>query len=55
MRARGAQVIFIQQEFDTKNAKLLAQETGGEVVSINPLNYDWNQELIEIAKALHGK
>ncbi len=55
VRASGAQVIFIQQEFDTKNAKLLAQETGGEVVSINPLNYDWNQELIEIAKALHGK
>lgn len=47
-----AKVVFIQQEFDQKNAELIAKETGCQLVTINPLAYTWNTELIHIAKAL---
>lgn len=45
-------VVFIQQEFDKKNAELIAKETGCRLVVINPLDYDWHKEMIHIAKAL---
>jgi zinc transport system substrate-binding protein len=44
--------IFVQQEFDRKNAEAIAQETGCKLVVINPLSYDWNEEMIRIAQAL---
>lgn len=45
--------IFVQQEFDRHNAELIAQETGTRVVSINPLSFDWEKEMLNIAKAFH--
>jgi zinc transport system substrate-binding protein len=47
-------VVFIQQEFDQKNARLIAEETGCRLVTINPLSYDWSKEMIHIAKSLAG-
>lgn len=55
-RANNTQIVFIQQEFDQKNAELIARETKSELVRINPLSYNWNEEMITIANALsHGK
>ena len=55
-KAHRAQIVFVQQEFDQKNARLIAQETGCRLVAINPLNYHWDKELIHIADALsNGK
>jgi zinc transport system substrate-binding protein len=48
-------VVFIQQEFDQKNARLIAEETGCRLVTINPLSYDWSKEMIHIAKSLAGE
>lgn len=45
-------VIFIQEEFDRKNAELIAKETHTQLVSINPLAYDYDKELRQIAKIL---
>ncbi len=47
-----ARVIFVQQEFDTRNAALMAQELGIRVVPINPLSYAWKEEMINVAEAL---
>lgn len=55
VRHNGVKVIFIQQEFDEKNARMLAGEVDGKVIAINPLSYEWSSELIEIAKALNEK
>jgi zinc transport system substrate-binding protein len=49
---KGIKTIFIQQEFDRKNAELIARETGCRMVVINPLSYRWSEEIIHIAKAL---
>ena len=55
-RENGVKVVFVQMEFDRKNAELIAGETGCELVSINPLSYDWNGEMLRIAQALaYGK
>ena len=51
-RKENIKVIFIQKEFDAKNATILAKETGCRVVQINPLNYEWGKELLTIVDAL---
>lgn len=51
-RRDHAHIIFVQQEFDTRNAKLIADEVGLTVVPINPLSYEWQEEMINVAKAL---
>lgn len=51
-RKEEAHTIFVQEEFDQRNAQLIADELGVKVVSINPLSYDWAEEMIRIAKAL---
>ena len=54
-RANNTRVVFIQQEFDQKNAELIAQETGCRLVTINPLSYNWHDEMIRLATILAGK
>jgi zinc transport system substrate-binding protein len=51
-KEKAVKTIFIQQEFDRKNAEIIAQETGCKLVVINPLSYNWEEETIRIARAL---
>lgn len=51
-RKDNVKVVFLQEEFDTKNAETIAKELNADLVSINPLSYNWDQELIKIAKAI---
>lgn len=51
-KAENIQVVFIQKEFDTKNAETIAKAIGAKTIPINLLSYDWNEEMIKIAKAL---
>lgn len=47
-RAHDIPVIFIQQEFDMRSARLISQESGAALVQINPLAYDWMQSMNEL-------
>jgi zinc transport system substrate-binding protein len=51
-RREEIRTVFIQPEFDVKNAEIVARETGCRLVAINPLSYNWNEEMLNIAKAL---
>ena len=51
-RNENVHTIFVQQEFDQRNAQLIAHELGLNIVSINPLSYDWTEEMLRTAKAL---
>ena len=51
-RNENVHTIFVQQEFDQRNAQLIAHELGINIVSINPLSYDWVTEMIRTAEAL---
>ncbi len=52
-RIDGIKTIFIQKEFDTKNAREIAHEIGGKVVIIDPLSEDWFNSTLNIINALH--
>ena len=46
---KGIKVVFVQPQFSTKSAKLIAREIGGQVAFANPLAEDWFNNLIEVA------
>jgi zinc transport system substrate-binding protein len=48
-REQNIKIIFIQKEFDSENALQLSREIGGEVVVIDPLDYNWEKQLMDIA------
>lgn len=51
-RAAGVRVVFVQQEFDRKHAGQLAAEIHARIVEINPLDKQWDEQMVLIAKAL---
>lgn len=53
-RKEKVNVIFVQPEFTLRNAELISKETNTKIISINPLDYNWHEEMIKIAKALIG-
>lgn len=53
-KEEGVHVIFVQPEFDRRNAEIIAQQTGTKVVPINPLSYEWEKEMINVAQNLTG-
>lgn len=48
-RERGIRVIFVQPQFSTRSAELLAREIGGRVVFADPLAADWAANLKAVA------
>lgn len=49
---KGIKIIFIQAEYDVRNARSLSSETGARLVVINPMNRDWPSAVMEVANAL---
>ncbi len=53
-RKDGLRTIFVQKEYDTKNAQAIADETGSVVKIIDPLSEDWFDTNMEIIKAVYS-
>lgn len=51
-KEKKARVVFIQPEFDAKNAQTVAHEIGAQVVKIDPLSPDWDNEVVRIAQTI---
>jgi zinc transport system substrate-binding protein len=51
-KEKNIRTIFIQQQFSTDNAKTLASEIGGTIVSIDPLSENWKDEMLKILELL---
>ncbi len=51
-REENLKTIFVQREFDTKNARLIGNEIGAETVVINPLSDNWVSSVKEIAEKI---
>ncbi|HKL71515.1 MAG TPA: zinc ABC transporter substrate-binding protein [Marinilabiliaceae bacterium] len=45
-------VIFIQEEYDIRNARLISEEAGIHLVQINPMAYDWLASMRSIVQQL---
>ena len=46
------QVILVQQEFNNRNLEVVAKSLGIATRTINPLGYDWQQNMINISETL---
>ncbi len=44
-KADNIKVIYIQSEFDREHARVFAEEIGGRVIQINPLDHAWEENL----------
>jgi zinc transport system substrate-binding protein len=53
-RKDGLKTIFVQREYDTKNAKAIANEIGGGIKIIDPLSENWQKATMDIISALHN-
>jgi zinc transport system substrate-binding protein len=55
-RARNDHIktIFVQREYDTKNAEAIAHEIGAKLQRIDPLSADWLDSTSEIIAALYN-
>jgi zinc transport system substrate-binding protein len=47
-KENNIKVVFYQEEFDSSQAKIIAQEIGGEVVEVAPLSGDYIENMNEI-------
>ena len=45
--------IFVQKEFDVKNAQAIANEIGAKIMIIDPLSGDWENAMREIIELIH--
>jgi zinc transport system substrate-binding protein len=52
-RKNHLKTIFVQREYDSKNARAIAAETGATLVIIDPLSENWEQSTLEIIEGLH--
>ena len=50
-RADGIRVIFVQEQFDSRRAAVIAEEIGGSVVALDPLAKDWPGGMRRAAEA----
>lgn len=51
-RKRNIKVVMIQKQFSTDEAKALAQELDGEVIQIDPLAYNWLENMKTITRKM---
>ena len=53
-KARNLQVrvVFVQKQHSDRAAVAMAEKMGLDTIIINPLAYDWDQEILKIARAL---
>lgn len=51
-KAENIKVIFVQQQFSTHNARVIAEEIDGNVVQIDPLAYNWAESIQMIVDEL---
>jgi zinc transport system substrate-binding protein len=50
----GIKIIFVQPQFSSKSAKLVAKEIGGRVVVADPLAQDWPGNLRKVVREIEG-
>jgi zinc transport system substrate-binding protein len=53
-RAKNIRTIFVQKEYDSRNAKAIAGEIGAKIVVIDPLSENWLKATMDIITALNN-
>ena len=53
-RSTGARIFFFQKDIDSRQVSAINSELQSDEVNINPLSYQWEDEIIRIADAIAG-
>jgi zinc transport system substrate-binding protein len=53
-RDESIPVIFIQEEYDIRNARTISDEAGIALVQINPMDYNWSESMEELTQTLQN-
>ena len=53
-RSQGARIFFFQKDYDSRQVAAINNEFAAVEVDINPLSYDWWDEMIKITDAIAG-
>jgi zinc transport system substrate-binding protein len=48
-KKRHINIIFVQPQFSSRSAERVAKEIGGQVIFADPLAFDWEGNLREVA------
>jgi len=51
-KASGVKAIFVQQEYDTRNAQIIANEIDAEIIQFDPMAYNWTQSATDLLNKL---
>jgi zinc transport system substrate-binding protein len=51
-REQNVKTIFVQQQFNSDEARTLEKEINGKIIIIDPLAYDWNNQMIYITEQM---
>jgi zinc transport system substrate-binding protein len=54
-RDKEIKIIFIQAEYDLRNAQSLSGQTDAELIVINPMNRNWPEAVLEVALAIGNR
>ena len=54
-REDSVKILFFQKEYDSRLASTLNESMGTRLVTINPLDYDWDGQIMLIVDELAGK
>ena len=53
-KSLGIKTIFIEPQFPQKSARFLAKKIGATIKIIDPLAYEWEENIIKVARAIAG-
>lgn len=51
-KAEGVRLMLVQQEFDRRNAEIVANALNIGMTTINPLSYEWEKEMRDIGRII---
>jgi len=51
-QSEKVKTLFVQREFSNRNTDIVSKSVGAIKVEINPLSYDWQKEMVKVAKEL---
>jgi len=51
-KSENIKSVLVQREFDQEFAAIIAKETGSKIIQIDPLDYNWPEQMISTAKKL---
>lgn len=53
-RKLGIRVILVQPQFSIKAARIVARATGARIIVADPLSYNWDRNLLQVARMLRS-